>query len=124
MLRYLVHLMRTKLPQLSRYLEMYLTTSCDLSPSHGSSASTPVGYEQPQPPQATSCYQPPSHGSQDQGYRTVPLSHPPSLHLPALKETKPAMPPHLSTYMLELENTKLVTPLHLPIYAKVGYEQP
>ena len=106
MLRFLVHMMRTKLPQLSRYLEMYLDTRCDLTRSQEPCASTPVGYEQPRTPQATSCYQPLSHGPQDHGYRTESLSAPPSLPLPAL------------------EKTKLATPLHLPLHAKVGYEQP
>ena len=115
MLRFLAHLMRTRLPQLSRYLDMSLATSCDLPPSHDPSALTPAGYEHPRPPQARSCYQPPSHGPQDQGYRTVPRSPPPSLHLPALEETKLAMPPHLPSYMLELEKTKLTTPPHLSI---------
>ena len=45
------------------------------------------------------------------------LYPPPSLHLPALEETKPATPPHLLPYLLELEKTKLVTPLHFPLYA-------
>ena len=123
MLRFLAHLMRTRLPQLSRYLDMSLATSCDLPPSHDPSALTPAGYEHPRPPQARSCYQPPSHGPQDQEYRTGPLHPPPILHLPALKEFKPAMPPHRLPYMMDLEKTKLVMPLRLPLYANVGYEQ-
>ena len=114
MLRSLAHLMGMRIPQLPRYLEMYLTTSCNLSPSQDPSASTTAGYKQSQPPQATSCYKPPSHCLQDQGYRMVSLSPPLSLHLPALEETKPAMPTHLLHNMLELEKTKLTTPHHPP----------
>ena len=66
MLRFLFLLMRTRFLQLSRYLKMSLTTSCDLPPSHDPSSSTPTGYEQPRPQQVTSCGQPPSHGPQDQ----------------------------------------------------------
>ena len=66
---------------------------------------------------------PPSLGPQDQGYRLVPLSPPPSSRLPALEEAKPAILLHLLTYLLELEKTKLVTLLHLHLYANVGYEQ-
>ena len=124
MLRFLVHLMRTRFPQLPRYLETNLGTSCDLTTSHDHSASTPAGYKQPQPPPITSYCQPRGLGPQDQGHRTVPLAPPPSSHLPALKEAKPAMPPHLPTYLLESEMTKPATPLHLPLYANVGYKQP
>ena len=76
MLRFFVLLMRMKLPQLSRYLERSLATSCDLAPSHDPSALIPTGYEQPQPPPATSCNQSPSHGSKGQ-----------DVHQPALEES-------------------------------------
>ena len=72
MLRFLVHLVMTKLHQPPSYLEMYLAMSCDLIPSHNPDASIPVGYEQPRTPQATSCDQPPSHGTQDQGDSSEP----------------------------------------------------
>ena len=98
MLRFLVHLVRTKLLQLSRYPEMSLAMSCDLTLSHDPSASTPTGHGQPCTSRARSCYQPPSHGPQDPGFKMGPLYTPPNLHLPAFEETK------------------LVTPLHLPLY--------
>ena len=79
MLRFLAHLMRMSIPRPQRYLETHLTSSCDLSPSQVPGVSTP---------QATSCDHPPIHGLQDQGYRMVPPSPPPSLHLSALEETK------------------------------------
>ena len=71
-----VLLMRTKLPRLSRYLEMYLATS------HDTGVSTPLGYEQSQTSQATSGYLPPSHGpllrascGPPQPYQAVPINH-------------------------------------------------
>ena len=67
MLRFIFLLMRTRFLQLSRYLKMSLATSCDLSPSHDPSTSTPTGYQQLRPPQTTSCDQPQSHGPQEQG---------------------------------------------------------
>ena len=88
MLRFLAHLTRTRLPQMSRYLEMYLDASCDHPLSHDPSASTPAVHEQPRLPQATSCQHPPTHSPQDHGFRMDPLSPPLSLNLPALKETK------------------------------------
>ena len=93
MLRALPNTMRTRIPQLSRYLEAYLTTSCDPPSSHDLSTSTPAGYEQPQPPQATIGYRSPSHGLQDQGHRIDPLYPPLSLHLLALEEIKLVMYP-------------------------------
>ena len=101
MLRYLVLLIRMKLPRLSRYLERSLATSCDLTPSLDPSASIPAGYEQPQSPPTTSGYQPPSLGPQDEGYRAAPLPPSPSPHLPALEESMPDMAHHLSPYKLE-----------------------
>ena len=94
MLRSLAHLMRMRLPQLSRYLETSLATSGDPPLSQDPRASTPAGYEQLRSPMAMSCCQPPSHGPQDQGHRTVPLAPSLSIHLSTLKEIKSAMPPH------------------------------
>ena len=92
MLIFLVPLIRTKLPQLSRYLGMFLATR------HDPSASFTAGYKKPRPPQATSCYQPPSTDPQDRGHKIVPLSPRPRLHLPALEEAKLVMSPHLALY--------------------------
>ena len=109
---------------------MSLAMSCDLTLSHDPSASTPTGHGQPCTSRARSCYQPPSHGPQDPGFKMGPLYTPPNLHLPALEETKLVTPLHLPLYVtsdvtfpvLELEKTKqkvimektkLATPPHL-----------
>ena len=42
---------------------------------------------------------PPGYGPQGQGYKMGPLYTPPSLHLPALKGTKPVTPLHLPLYV-------------------------
>ena len=81
--------------------------------NHDPGTSTSADDVKPQPPEDTSRYRPPGHDLQDQG-----------VHLPALKESKPVTTPHLSPYMLKVEETELVTLPHPPPHANVDHEQP
>ena len=124
MLRFFVLLMRRRLPHLSRYLERSLAMSCDQAPRHDPSAPIPAGYEQPQGPPTKSCSQPPSLGQQDQGYRPVILSPPPSPHQHAPEESEPDVTSHLLTHIWEVEETKSVMFPQSPLYANNGPRPP
>ena len=106
MLSFLAHMMRTKLPRLSRYLEMYLATSCDLTPSQDPGAPTSVGYEQPRAPPASSCGQPPSRGRQDQGYRTDPRHPPPRSTPPTGEQAANSFNPRMSSPQAPTHRTR------------------